>query len=89
MRNSGQNVGRQLPKSFALFSPSAGSLTGAAIVTVAPHGPETVNAAQTGDLCLGFRRAIGKKTEQERMLLGSPGIATRSKDATRASWPYY
>ena len=22
-------------------------------------------------------------------LLGAPGIATRSKDATRGSWPYY
>ena len=24
-----------------------------------------------------------------RKLLGVPGIATRSKDATRGSWPYY
>ena len=24
-----------------------------------------------------------------RKLLGAPGIATRSKDATRGSWPYY
>ena len=24
-----------------------------------------------------------------RQLLGAPGIATRSKDATRGSWPYY
>ena len=24
-----------------------------------------------------------------RTLLGAPGIATRSKDATRGSWPYY
>ena len=23
------------------------------------------------------------------LLLGAPGIATRSKDATRGSWPYY
>ena len=23
------------------------------------------------------------------ILLGAPGIATRSKDATRDSWPYY
>ena len=24
-----------------------------------------------------------------KKLLGAPGIATRSKDATRGSWPYY
>ena len=24
-----------------------------------------------------------------RTLLGAPGMATRSKDATRGSWPYY
>ena len=29
------------------------------------------------------RRRVGKK------LLGAPGIATRNKDATRGSWPYY
>ena len=31
------------------------------------------------------------KTESKttRTLLGAKGIATRSKDATRGSWPYY
>ena len=24
-----------------------------------------------------------------KKLVGAPGIATRSKDATRGSWPYY
>ena len=24
-----------------------------------------------------------------RTLLGAPGLTTRSKDATRGSWPYY
>ena len=28
-------------------------------------------------------------TISNKKLLGSPGIATRSKDATRGSWPYY
>ena len=26
---------------------------------------------------------------RSRTLLGAPGIATRNKDATRGSWPYY
>ena len=26
---------------------------------------------------------------RSKKLLGAPGIATRSKDATRGSWPYY
>ena len=26
---------------------------------------------------------------RNKKLLGAPGIATRSKDATRGSWPYY
>ena len=30
--------------------------------------------------------AIGRSA---RTLLGAPGIATRSKEATRGSWPYY
>ena len=28
-------------------------------------------------------------TTRNKKLLGAPGIATRSKDATRGSWPYY
>ena len=32
---------------------------------------------------------IQKTIEQLRTLLGAKGIATRSKDATRGSWPYY
>ena len=28
-------------------------------------------------------------TTSNKKLLGAPGIATRSKDATRGSWPYY
>ena len=27
-------------------------------------------------------------TSSNKKLLGAPGIATRSKDATRGSWPY-
>ena len=34
-------------------------------------------------------RAIFVQTLGTRTLLGAPGIATRSKDATRGSWPYY
>ena len=30
-----------------------------------------------------------KATSRNKKLLGAPGIATRSKDATRGSWPYY
>ena len=26
---------------------------------------------------------------RNKKLLGAPGIATRNKDATRGSWPYY
>ena len=28
-------------------------------------------------------------TSSNKMLLVAPGISTRSKDATRGSWPYY
>ena len=28
-------------------------------------------------------------TTRSKKLLGAPGIATRNKDATRGSWPYY
>ena len=28
-------------------------------------------------------------TTRSKKLLGAKGIATRSKDATRGSWPYY
>ena len=28
-------------------------------------------------------------TTSNKKLLGAPGINTRSKDATRGSWPYY
>ena len=36
--------------------------------------------------CLDF---VPPSTRRDRMLLGPKGIATRSKDATRGSWPYY
>ena len=26
--------------------------------------------------------------QEDRMLLGAPGLTTRSKDATKGSWPY-
>ena len=32
---------------------------------------------------------VGLTTRSKKLLLGAPGIATRSKDATRGSWPYY
>ena len=35
------------------------------------------------------RRANPKENGPNKKLLGAPGIATRSKDATRGSWPYY
>ena len=31
----------------------------------------------------------GSLITSNKELLGAPGIATRSKDATRGSWPYY
>ena len=31
----------------------------------------------------------GRKVRSKGTLLGAPVIATRSKDATRGSWPYY
>ena len=31
----------------------------------------------------------GTEHPRRKKLLGSKGIATRSKDATRGSWPYY
>ena len=35
------------------------------------------------------RRSESPKEHLLRTLLGAKGIATRSKDATRGSWPYY
>ena len=35
----------------------------------------------------GFSRPL--KAARNKKLLGAPGIATRSEDATRGSWPYY
>ena len=45
--------------------------------------------------CLSILRleAIASSLEaiasRNKKLLGAPGIATKSKDATRGSWPYY
>ena len=44
------------------------------------HGPAPL--AEGGALHHSIQGAYKK-------LLGAPGIATRSKDATRGSWPYY
>ena len=40
---------------------------------------------------LGARTLLGAPglTTRNNKLLGAKGIATRSKDATRGSWPYY
>ena len=40
---------------------------------------------------LGARTLLGApgRTTKNKKLLGAKGIATRSKDATRGSWPYY
>ena len=40
---------------------------------------------------LGARMLLGAPglTTRNKKLLGAPGIATRSKDAARGSWPYY
>ena len=47
-------------------------------------------------LILGARMLLGAPglkelagTTSSKELLGAPGLATRSKDATRGSWPYY
>ena len=40
-------------------------------------------------LLLGARTLLGALLLGARMLLGAPGRTTRSKDATRGSWPYY
>ena len=48
--------------------------------------PEEENLAVT---IFGKEYEGGSDTLWERTLLGAPGIATRSKDATRGSWPYY
>ena len=36
-----------------------------------------------------FQGIFGTKLPGARTLLGAPGLTTRSKDATRGSWPYY
>ena len=40
---------------------------------------------------LGARTLLGALglTTSNKKLLGAKGVATRSKDATRGSWPYY
>ena len=40
---------------------------------------------------LGARTLLGAPglTTWNKKLLGAPGIATRSKNATRGSWPYF
>ena len=43
-----------------------------------------VTAVQSATCRVGLTSAASNKK-----LLGAPGIATRSKDATRGSWPYY
>ena len=36
-----------------------------------------------------FREMSSISIQGTRTLLGAPGLTTRSKDATRGSWPYY
>ena len=49
------------------------------------------NKQCTGKLCRTTFPPTSKKgiTSSNKKLLRAPGIATRSKDATRGSWPYY
>ena len=49
-----------------------------------------------GIVLLGARMLLGAPglkvllgTASNKELLGAPGLDTRSKDATRGSWPYY
>ena len=53
---------------------------------------ENVDMASLGGvLLLGTRMLLGAPglTTRSKKLLGAKGIATRSKDATRGSWPDY
>ena len=36
-----------------------------------------------------FTDAVAQHKLGAKTLLGAPGLTTRSKDATRGSWPYY
>ena len=49
----------------------------------------TLNHRPWGLEPLEKAKQANKQTIGARTLLGAPGIATRSKDATRGSWPYY
>ena len=64
-------------------------LLGARSLLGAP-GLTTRNKKLVGAL-LGARTLLGApgRTFSNKKLLQPPGIATRSKDATRGSWPYY
>ena len=35
------------------------------------------------------RTVVRQEATRNKKLLGAPGIATRNKDATSGSWPYY
>ena len=39
--------------------------------------------------CFGPTGGTQQHTTRNKKLLGAPGIATRSKDTTRGSWPHY
>ena len=53
---------------------------------------EVKNTTEGSDITGGCSKPHDEEHEQrsapDKKLLGAPGIATRSKDATRGSWPY-
>ena len=52
---------------------------------------EAMNTVERGKriVWVKLRASTQGFTTRNKKLLGAPGITTRSKDATRGSWPYY
>ena len=48
-----------------------------------------INLLVVGDFNTDLTQLANEPRLGTRTQLGAPGIATRSKDATRGSWPYY
>ena len=60
-------------------------------IPISTHWIETFSHPGLLASLLGARMLLGAPglTTRSKKPLGAPGIATRSKDATRGSWPYY
>ena len=56
---------------------------------LAASSPLTWNPLWPQRSALGIVTVSVEIETRNRKLLEAPGIATRSKDATRGSWPYY